>query len=263
MAVAIKKKITAYAVVTKETKAEASAPAAVTQAAPAAPAPQVISMHEKLERPEVLRGSTYKIKSPIFEHAMYVTINDVILNPGTEFEESRPFEIFVNSKNMEQFQWVVALTRVMSAVFRKGGDVTFLVEELRAVFDPRGGYWKPGGVFSPSLVADLGMILETHLKSTGVMHDPEMSDAQRALIAEKRAAFKKAQAKEVSDLTAITEQTIADKEQALADAHTDAHTEASESFPEGATMCAKCMTKAVILLDGCQTCLSCGTSKCG
>src|SRR6185437_6486008 len=134
MAVAIKKKITAYAVVTKETKAEASAPAAVTQAAPAAPAPQVISMHEKLERPEVLRGSTYKIKSPIFEHAMYVTINDVILNPGTEFEESRPFEIFVNSKNMEQFQWVVALTRVMSAVFRKGGDVTFLVEELRAVF---------------------------------------------------------------------------------------------------------------------------------
>jgi len=251
----IKQKITGWHV----GEAEPAAPAAVAPVAPAptpAPVAQVISMHEKLERPEVLRGSTYKIKSPMFEHAMYVTINDVILNPGTEFEESRPFEIFVNSKNMDQFQWVVALTRVMSAVFRKGGDVTFLVEELCAVFDPRGGYWKPGGVFTPSLVAELGMILKTHLKSTGVMHDPELSDAQRALIAEKRAAFKLAQAKEASALAAEVEQAMSDKEQALADAN-------EESFPASATMCAKCNTKALVLLDGCQTCLNCGASKCG
>src|SRR5690606_25166963 len=90
-------------------------------------------MHEKLERPEVLRGSTYKIKTPLSNHALYITINDVLLNAGTDHESRRPFEIFINSKNLEHFQWVVALTRVISAVFRKGGDATFLVEELKAV----------------------------------------------------------------------------------------------------------------------------------
>ncbi len=97
---------------------------------------KVIRMHEKLERPEVLIGSTYKIKTPISDHAMYVTINDIVLNEGTEYEQRRPFEIFINSKNLDHFQWIVALTRIISAVFRKGGDVTFLVDELKAVFDP-------------------------------------------------------------------------------------------------------------------------------
>ena len=146
-------------------------------------------MHERIERPEVLIGSTYKIKSPLVEHAMYVTINDIVLNAGTEHEQRRPFEIFVNSKSMDHFQWIVALTRIMSAVFRKGGDVTFLVEEMKAVFDPKGGYFKAGGVYMPSLVAELGSIIEDHLKSIGMMHDPEMSAEQRALIAEKRRAY--------------------------------------------------------------------------
>src|SRR5690606_31007823 len=108
-------------------------------------------MHEKLARPEILEGNTYKIKTPLSDHALYITINDVVLNPGTDHEVRRPFEIFINSKNLEHFQWVVALTRVISAVFRKGGDVTFLVEELKAVFDPQGGYFKSGGRFMPSL----------------------------------------------------------------------------------------------------------------
>ena len=89
---------------------------------------EVIQMHEKVERPDTLIGATYKIKSPLFEHALYVTINDIVLNEGTEHAMRRPFEIFINSKNMDHFQWIVALTRIMSAVFRKGGDVTFLVE---------------------------------------------------------------------------------------------------------------------------------------
>jgi len=110
-------------------------------------------MHEKVERPEVLVGSTYKIKTPISDHAMYVTINDIVLNEGTEYEQRRPFEVFINSKNLDHFQWIVALTRIISAVFRKGGDVTFLVDELKAVFDPRGGYWQPGGKFMPSIIA--------------------------------------------------------------------------------------------------------------
>ena len=90
---------------------------------------------------------------------------------------------------MDHFQWIVALTRIMSAVFRKGGDVTFLVEELKAVFDPRGGYFKAGGVYMPSIVAELGAIIEQHLKMIGLLHDPELDPEQRKLIAEKRAAY--------------------------------------------------------------------------
>jgi hypothetical protein len=95
---------------------------------------KVVWMHEKLERPDVLIGSTYKIKTPVSDHAMYVTINDIMLNEGTEHEHRRPFEIFINTKNLDHFQWIVALTRIISAVFRKGGDVAFLTEELKAVF---------------------------------------------------------------------------------------------------------------------------------
>ena len=139
-------------------------------------------MHEKLERPEVLIGSTYKVKTPVSDHAMYVTINDIVLNEGTPHEQRRPFEIFINSKNLDHYQWIVALTRIMSAVFRKGGDVTFLVDELKAVFDPRGGYWQPGGKFMPSIIAELGHIVEKHLIEIGLLKQPELSEEQRKMI---------------------------------------------------------------------------------
>ncbi|MCC6716138.1 MAG: NrdJb, partial [Gammaproteobacteria bacterium] len=129
--------------------------------------PKVVHMHEKVARPEMLIGSTYKIKTPHSDHALYVTINDIVLNPGTPHELRRPFEMFVNSKSMEHFQWIVALTRIISAVFRKGGDVTFLVEEMRSVFDPKGGYFKKGGRFIPSLVAEIGDVLDSHLRMIG------------------------------------------------------------------------------------------------
>jgi len=129
----------------------------------------VIQMHESVERPDLLMGATYKIKTPLSDHALYITINDIILNPGTEHEQRRPFEIFINSKNMDHFQWIVALTRIMSAVFRKGGDVVFLVEELRSVFDPQGGYFKRGGKYMPSLVAEIGDVIETHMKMIGLI----------------------------------------------------------------------------------------------
>lgn len=206
----------------------------------------VIQMHEKLERPEMLLGSTYKIKTPLSEHALYVTINDVILNPGTEHEQRRPFEIFINSKNMEHFQWIVALTRIVSAVFRKGGDVTFLVEELRSVFDPRGGYFKKGGKYMPSLVAEIGDAIECHMRMIGLLKNNDLDEHQRRMIDEKRAQF--------------------DATVKVADAGCDdsVQAEATESeFPEGAKLCAKCNTKAMIQMDGCMTCLNCGESKCG
>ncbi len=257
MAVKIDKKIKGYAVVKPEDKAkEAAAGASVARATVESelPVADVIQMHERIERPDVLIGSTYKIKSPLVEHAMYVTINDIVLNAGSEHEQRRPFEIFINSKSMEHFQWIVALTRIMSAVFRKGGDVTFLVEEMKAVFDPKGGYFKAGGVYMPSLVAELGMIVEDHLKTIGLMHDPEMSDHQRALIAEKRRAYEENRSKKKPDLS---------------DAAPAVHHEEIEvtgegvSFPPSATMCHKCSTKAVVIMDGCATCLNCGYSKCG
>ena len=146
MAVKISQKIKGYSVITPDDKAREAAAAAKAPAPAAAAAndPGIVHMHEAIERPEMLLGSTYKIKSPLVEHAFYVTINDIILNAGTEHEARRPFEVFINSKSMEHFQWIVALTRIMSAVFRKGGDVTFLVEEMKAVFDPKGGYFKAG-----------------------------------------------------------------------------------------------------------------------
>lgn len=232
----IGKKIVKYQVRKKE---EAAAPdkAPVRGELKARKDGKVVWMHEKLERPDVLIGSTYKIKTPVSDHAMYVTINDIMLNEGTEHEHRRPFEIFINTKNLDHFQWIVALTRIISAVFRKGGDVAFLTEELKAVFDPRGGYWQPGGKFMPSIVAELGFVIERHLQTIGLMPAAEMDEARKALIEAKR------------------------KEWADRDRQSDAFAE--DKYPEGAQLCAKCSTAAVVMMDGCMTCLSCGDSKCG
>ena len=217
-----------------------------------APADNVIQMHERLERPEMLFGSTYKIKTPLSEHALYITINDIVLNPDTEHELRRPFEVFINSKNMEHFQWVLALTRIISAVFRKGGDVTFLVEELRSVFDPSGGYFKKGGKFMPSLVAEIGEVIETHMRMIGLIKEDGLDESQQAYIDEKRAQLDgnviKPSAKETPTKPMAT---------------MDDDSGADSGYPATASLCNKCQTKAVIMMDGCQTCLSCGYSKCG
>ena len=219
----IDQKIVGYKVLTKES---------VPEEKPSIPESNIIQMHEKVSRPEALPGSTYKIKTPLSDHALYLTINDILLNEGTDHELRRPFEIFINSKNMDHFQWIVALTRVVSAVFRKGGDCTFLVEELKAVFDPQGGYFKQGGKFMPSLVAEIGWAIEDHLQKIGLITKPKIPEHQQKIMDEKRAAYETNEAKTIG-------------------------------FPESARLCKKCSTKALILLDGCMTCLNCGDSKCG
>ncbi len=128
----------------------------------------VVYISEPLDRPQTLEGNTYKLKWPDSEHAIYVTINDVVIN-GVR----RPFEVFINSKNMEHFAWTVALTRMISAVFRRGGDVSFVVEELKAVFDPRGGAWM-GGKYVPSILAAIGGVIERHLIITGFIEGEGM-----------------------------------------------------------------------------------------
>ncbi len=121
----------------------------------------VVYIAEPLDRPGELEGQTYKLKWPDSNHAIYITINDIVIAG-----HRRPFEIFINSKNMEHFAWTVALTRMISAVFRRGGDVSFVVEELKAVFDPRGGAWM-GGKYVPSMLAAIGGVIEKHLISIG------------------------------------------------------------------------------------------------
>lgn len=234
MTVKIEKKITGYKVMGEKQEEAAAVETAAT------PESNVVQMHESVERPERLIGSTYKIKTPLSEHAMYITINDIVLNEGTDHQVRRPFEVFINSKNMEHFQWVVALTRLISAVFRKGGDATFLVEELKAVFDPKGGYFKKGGVFMPSIVAEIGYAIEDHMKHIGLI-DSGLDEHQKAFIAKKR--------KEIEAGEAALNQPTED--------------EGDASYPASASLCMKCSTKAVVLMDGCMTCLSCGDSKCG
>ena len=132
----------------------------------------VIHMTRPLERPEALQGSTYKIRWPEHDHAIYITINDIIRDGRRQ-----PFEIFINSKNTEHYAWTVALTRMISAVFRRGGDVSFIVEELKAVFDPRGGQWV-GGHYVPSILAAIGGVIEQHLVTIGALAPPEAEAAR-------------------------------------------------------------------------------------
>jgi len=211
MSIKIEKKITAYEVAKPQ---EDNKEDNVTAIAPL------------LERDEVLEGNTYKIKTPDSEHAMYITINDIVINKGQANEHRQPFEVFINSKNMEHFMWIVALTRVISAIFRKGGDVTFLVEELKAVFDPRGGYFKKGGKYMPSLVAEIAEVIQQHLISIGLMegmlNTPELE---------------------------AKKQKIKDK--------------LGDSALSNAMQCPKCAAMSLVRMDNCDTCLECGHSKCG
>lgn len=223
MATKLDKKIVGFQVLKEDTVAPT----------PEAPKPDV--MHEGISRPEMLFGSTYKVHTPVSDHSMYITINDIVLNQDTEHETHHPYEIFINSKSQEHSQWAIALTRVISAIFRKGGDITFMVEELLSVYDPNGGYYKKGGVYMPSLVAEIGAVIERHMKAIGMIQTEELNDTAKAILAEKRAAY------EAQQDGASTQ----------------------GDYPAGSTLCNKCNTKAVIIMDGCKTCLNCGDSKCG
>ena len=216
----------------------------------------VIQMHETLQRPEMLIGSTYKLKVPehVSAHAMYITINDIILNEGTEHESRRPFEVFINTKNLDHFQWIVALKVIMSAVFRKGGDITFLVDELRSVFDPRGGYWVKGS-YKQSIIAEIGDVIERHLMRIGMLTPTEPDESQKELIRQKREELEKREAQEA--LSSSATDNTASKEQSGARATAD------DGFPPDARLCGKCNHRAAIIMDGCVTCLNCGDSKCG
>jgi ribonucleoside-diphosphate reductase alpha chain len=187
----------------------------------------VVYMTQPLDRPEALPGSTYKIRWPESDHAIYVTINDIIQDG-----RRRPFEVFINSKNMEHYAWTVGLTRMISAVFRRGGDVSFVAEELKAVFDPRGGSWMEGR-YVPSLLAAIGNVIERHMINIGFLPDP----------AKDRAEIDRMVARKVANL-------------ADGQGNGDA---GGRKLPH----CPKCGSPSLIRQEGCDLCTSCGFSKCG
>ncbi|MDE2133078.1 MAG: adenosylcobalamin-dependent ribonucleoside-diphosphate reductase [Alphaproteobacteria bacterium] len=173
----------------------------------------IVYMTKPLDRPDVLLGQTYKIKWLDADHAFYITINDV-----EKDGRRRPFEVFINSKNMEAYAWTVALTRMISAVFRRGGDVSFVVDELKAVFDPRGGQWMEGH-YVPSLLAAIGEVVERHMIAIGFIARRGDTEEQRRAVAV-----------------------------------------AAEGAP--ARLCPRCSSPSFVKLEGCDSCLSCGYSKC-
>jgi ribonucleoside-diphosphate reductase alpha chain len=187
----------------------------------------VVYMTQPLSRPEALPGQTYKVRWPDSEHALYITLNDIIQDG-----RRRPFEIFINSKNMEHFAWTVALTRMISAVFRRGGDVSFVVEEMKAVFDPRGGAWMEGR-YVPSLLAAIGDVIERHMIEIGFL-PPKRGLGEHALEAQ------------VVNLA----------------------TEPGSGMALGLAaprlrQCPKCGEASLIRLEDCDQCTGCGYSKCG
>ena len=185
----------------------------------------VVYMTQPLNRPEALPGQTYKLRWPESEHALYITLNDIVQDG-----RRRPFEVFINSKNMEHYAWTVALTRMISAVFRRGGDVSFVVEEMKAVFDPRGGAWMDGK-YVPSLLAAIGDVIERHMVEIGFLPRQGMDRAANAKVVNLSAADRSG---------ASTPQ----------------------SLPRPA-QCPKCGEAALIRLEGCDQCTSCDYSKCG
>ena len=185
----------------------------------------VVRMFQPLDRPGELPGRTYKVKWPESDHALYITINDVMDDQG----RIRPFEIFINSKNTEHYAWTVALTRMISAVFRRGGDVSFVVEELKAVFDPRGGQWM-GGRYVPSLLAAIGGVIEQHMIQSGFLPNPDKDKRDR----------------DVQELPKAV-------------GHDGPLLSGAAPFRQ----CPKCAQASLVRQEGCDTCTSCGYSKCG
>jgi ribonucleoside-diphosphate reductase alpha chain len=186
----------------------------------------VVYMTKPLGRPEVLPGQTYKVRWPESDHAIYITINDIITDA-----RRRPFEVFINSKNTEHYAWTVGLTRMISAVFRRGGDVSFVVEELKAVFDPRGGHWM-NGRYVPSLLAAIGEVIEEHLINIGFIAGPEDVDTSES-------------ERQVVNLGAQQGQ------------------EEQKNAGNGLfSFCPRCSQPSLMKIEGCDTCTSCGYSKC-
>jgi ribonucleoside-diphosphate reductase alpha chain len=203
----------------------------------------VVYISKPLERAAVLEGATYKLRWPGSDDAIYITINDIERDGhagGVPSARRRPFEVFINTKNLEHYAWTVALTRMISAIFRRGGDVTFVVEELKAIFDPQGGQWM-GGRYVPSLIAAIGEVIEGHMVRIGFLPGPAARDAQRDASTE-------------AEPVALSGRGVAPP---LAEGGAGRQTIA------GGRICPRCSSRSLHRREGCWVCDTCGYSRCG
>ena len=206
----------------------------------------VVALTQPLARPDVLQGATYKLQWPESDHALYITVTDIVQDG-----RRRPFEVFINSKNTEHYAWTVALTRMISAVFRRGGDVSFVVEELKAVFDPRGGQWMRGK-YVPSLLAAIGEVLEQHMIAIGFLPTPDRETDREIL--------RQPQVVNLGGVPPVGLGTHANDH--------DGHTHKADAHKGSLSgsmfrQCPKCGQASLIRQEGCDTCTNCGHSKCG
>ena len=176
---------------------------------------------QTLERPRVVEGRTYKISPAVTDSAMYITINDVVLEGGVR----RPMEMFINTKHVAHQQWITALTRMVSAIFRKPGPYLFIADELQEIYDPQGGYFADQKMM-PSVVAHVAAVLKEHFEYIGVAEKSGLTEVQKEVIEDKKLQF-------------------------------------NSNGTGKMQLCGKCHAEAVVLMDGCMTCTSCGDSKCG
>jgi hypothetical protein len=235
----ISKKITCVSVVNKENNTANTAEKET----------QPIERIQETKRPKQLDSRTYKIKASTgYDHAYYISISNVVLNEGTQLKEVRPYEIFINTKDKINVQWVHALTFMMSAIFRKGGEYMFLLDELREVSSPNAGWFGQhtrGGNprYIESMVSAIADTIAYHVEQTcGVgVKEIELSSEAKDIIEEKKTEYL--------------------KKHTLSELSTDRDDD--DAGMPNAQDCPKCKVRnAVIKLDGCLTCVSCGDSKC-
>lgn len=249
----IAQKIISYKVLTTEQKEERDNPVEEIKI------PTV--MNETIKREPKLFGSTTRLKIPNEEHRLYITINDQVID-GVRY----PREMFLTTKNPEHKMWMDALSLVISAVFRKGNDISFLVDEFSSVFDPKGGYFSKNrltgkGKYYNSIVHEIGNVLEEHLKS--------ISDSKLKITSSDLEMELPSLPIDLSDITwdsasatDLTGLVVSNDDGTIASITIEELTDDS-GYPPNATTCKKCYHKATVLLDGCPTCLNCGESKCG
>ena len=234
----IEKKIVGFKVKT-ETKAET----------------ELEKLNEHKKRPFALRGMTYKIKPPTSDSALYMTVNDICLNEGTEHEQYVPFEVFLNSKHMDSFEWIATVTRLISAVLRKGGETRFLVKELEGMFSPNAGYFgkvpnKTKGKYYNSVVSEIGSILRFHMEQLGVMN--------------KILSVKEENDKKEDDKSENIDNDIVGVNGSVINMKTEEVTEEVIEKAKSGPICPVCSEPGMVLMDGCYTCVNgCGHSKCG
>jgi len=109
-------------------------------------------------RPDIVPGNTHKVKWPTTGDNIYITVTNV---------DGEPLELFIKHQDSSIGEWTDALSRMVTGVMRRGGDLRFIVDQLSKVGSTSGGAFVDG-VYRPSVVAAIAGVVEKEFKSLGV-----------------------------------------------------------------------------------------------